>query len=185
MINGNLPRVILGLVIILYPIVVYLGLRSVEPRIVAFLLLLLGGFRLILGKVDRRTSMYWAFALLLATGLTFVTGSQYGLLAYPLLVNVAFLSLFVVSLFNPPSAIEKIARLREPELPPKAIEYTRKVTMVWCGFFIVNGTISFFTIFASKDVWVLYNGLISYILMGLLFSGEYWVRRKQMRLNHD
>jgi uncharacterized membrane protein len=31
-------------------------------------------------------------------------------------------------------------------------------------------------LFTSMATWTLYNGLIAYLLMGLLFAGEYLVR---------
>jgi acyl-CoA synthetase (AMP-forming)/AMP-acid ligase II/3-hydroxymyristoyl/3-hydroxydecanoyl-(acyl carrier protein) dehydratase len=57
--------------------------------------------------------------------------------------------------------------------------YCKKVTFLWCGFFILNGSFSAFTVFAGSEfLWSIYNGGISYILMGLLFTGEYIIRRQ-------
>jgi uncharacterized membrane protein len=51
------------------------------------------------------------------------------------------------------------------------------VTQVWCWFFSVNGAIALATaLWASPAIWTLYNGLIAYLVMGLLFAGEYVVR---------
>ena len=73
--------------------------------------------------------------------------------------------------------IERFARIREPNLPMRAISYTRRVTQVWCIFFFVNGAIALVTaLWASPATWTLYNGLIAYVMMGLLFAGEYVVR---------
>jgi uncharacterized membrane protein len=81
--------------------------------------------------------------------------------------------------------VERMARLTEPDLPPEAIGYTRKVTQVWCGFFVINGSIALGTaIWASPEVWTLYNGVIAYVLMGLLFGGEYLVRLRFKRAHH-
>jgi acyl-coenzyme A synthetase/AMP-(fatty) acid ligase/3-hydroxymyristoyl/3-hydroxydecanoyl-(acyl carrier protein) dehydratase len=56
--------------------------------------------------------------------------------------------------------------------------YCRKVTWMWCGFFIFNGGIAAITIFFGSDIiWSVYNGGISYILMGSLFAGEFLVRK--------
>ena len=60
---------------------------------------------------------------------------------YPLLVNTAMLAVFAASLIHPPSAIERIARLQHPDLPPAGVRYTRRITQIWCGFFIANGSI--------------------------------------------
>ena len=174
-------RALIGAAFILYPLLVYFGLQSIEPRGIALILLLLGGLRLILGKGEKQSTYYWLVALAVAAGLTLITGSQYGLLVYPVLVNIVFFILFLTSLINPPSLIEKLARLREPELPAEAIEYTRKVTVVWCAFFLINGSIAGVTVFIRQDWWLLYNGLIAYLLMGTLFAGEYVVRKTWIR----
>jgi 3-hydroxymyristoyl/3-hydroxydecanoyl-(acyl carrier protein) dehydratase len=56
--------------------------------------------------------------------------------------------------------------------------YCRKVTLVWCAFFIFNGGIAAWTIFSGSDMlWSVYNGGISYILTGMLFAGEFIVRK--------
>ena len=89
------------------------------------------------------------------------------------------LAVFAISLRYPPSAIERLARLQEPDLPESGVRYTRRVTQVWCGFFIVNGSIALATVlWASDAAWALYNGLIAYLLMGLLFAAEWLVRRR-------
>ncbi len=102
---------------------------------------------------------------------------------YPVFINIILFVFFFHSLFHPPSVIERIARITNPELSIEAIRYTRKTTLVWCGFFIANGIISLWTVFfSSAKVWMLYNGFIAYFLMGLLFSVEYlvrcWVKKK-------
>jgi uncharacterized membrane protein len=90
-------------------------------------------------------------------------------------------TVFGFSLWRPPTIVERIARLHEPQLPVQAVAYTRKVTIAWCGFFLVNGTISAASaLWASNQVWVLYNGLLSYVLIGLFFAVE-WLLRQRMR----
>jgi acyl-coenzyme A synthetase/AMP-(fatty) acid ligase/3-hydroxymyristoyl/3-hydroxydecanoyl-(acyl carrier protein) dehydratase len=65
-------------------------------------------------------------------------------------------------------------------LAEKRVEaYCRKVTLVWCLFFVINGGIAVFTVFFASDaLWSLYNGGISYIVMGILFGGELMVRKR-------
>jgi acyl-coenzyme A synthetase/AMP-(fatty) acid ligase len=56
--------------------------------------------------------------------------------------------------------------------------YCQKVTIVWCAFFVFNGSTALFTVFFASDAfWSIYNGGISYILMGILFCGELIVRK--------
>ena len=78
--------------------------------------------------------------------------------------------------------IERLARLQHPDLPPEGVIYTRRVTQVWCAFFIINGAMALSTaLWASLEIWSLYNGLIAYVLMGGLFAAEYLVRMKTQK----
>jgi uncharacterized membrane protein len=128
-----------------------------------------------------RQPFWWAAAAgggLLAL-LSFAGNALLPLKLYPALVNAVFLVLFGISLRHPPSAVERIARLTEPDLPAAAVPYTRRVTQVWCLFFLGNGAVALATaLWASNHAWALYNGLISYLLMGALFGGEWLVRRR-------
>jgi uncharacterized membrane protein len=123
----------------------------------------------------------WGFAagaLLLAV-FSWAGNAWMPLKLYPVVVSAVLLALFAASLVYPPSAIERFARLREPDLPPEAVAYTRRVTQVWCLFFIFNGITAFATaLWASDAAWTLYNGLISYCLMGVLMAAEWLVRRR-------
>ena len=77
-------------------------------------------------------------------------------------------------------------RGRTPGAPARAgpaaggVAYTRRVTQVWCGFFVRQRrrSRSATALWASEAVWALYNGVLSYVLMGLLFAGEWLVRRR-------
>ena len=49
-------------------------------------------------------------------------------------------------------------------------------------FFLFNATVAAITTFyATLEVWTLYNGLIGYVLMGLIFIIEYAVRQIKMK----
>ena len=97
---------------------------------------------------------------------------------YPVLVNLMMLAVFGGSLFAGQTVIEKLARLQQPDLPEKAVRYTRRVTQVWCVFFIINGTLAALLVRLGRyDWWAVYTGVIAYVLMGMLFAGE-WLYRK-------
>ena len=90
--------------------------------------------------------------------------------------------LVATSLWRGMPIIERLARLKEPDLPAAGVRYTRKVTRVWCGFFVFNASVAAATaLYADLATWTLYNGLVSYVLMGLLFCGEWLVRRRLRR----
>jgi uncharacterized membrane protein len=167
----------------IYPLAIYFGIKFFEPRTVALLLavsLILrrrrdaGRFLADLKHADRGVLL----ALLSLAVLTATTNSETLLRLYPVAMSLGMLLLFGLSLKFPPSMVERFARLRESDLSPDGIRYTRRVTQVWCAFFVVNGAIAGWTaLYASRDVWALYNGLIAYLLMGALFAGEWLVRR--------
>jgi uncharacterized membrane protein len=167
----------LWLATVLYPMAVYFGMQRFEPRWVALLLL---GMALLRAAVSRQPM--WiaaAFGALLLVAASMLGNHVLPLKLYPVLVNAVLLAVFAASLRHPPSAIERIARLRHPDLPASGVAYTRRVTIVWCGFFVLNGSIALATaLLASDATWALYNGLIAYLLMGALFAGEWLLRPK-------
>ncbi|MNJ31421.1 hypothetical protein [Pseudomonas alkylphenolica] len=170
----------LGLVVagLLYPFAVYFGMTHFAPWQFA---LLLGGLWLARALSEpRRPGGHWmalaaiSFCLLLA-----LFDSPALLRWYPVLINACLLGLFGLSLKFGPPLVERLARLREPHLPQAAIHYTRQVTQVWCLFFLANGLIACaLTLWAPLSWWTLYNGLIAYGLMGLLFAAEWLIRQR-------
>jgi uncharacterized membrane protein len=169
---------------LLYPLAIWFGQGCIEPRWLAMLLLLAAGARLPAMKVSAAARWSGAGALLLVAGAVW-SNALLPLKLYPVLVNLVFLTAFAWSLSTPQSMVERLARLTEPDLPPSGVAYTRTVTKVWCAFFVVNGAIALATaLWASDAAWSLYNGVIAYLLMGLLFGGEYLVRLRVKRANH-
>jgi uncharacterized membrane protein len=121
-----------------------------------------------------------AGCVLVAIGL--LGRAELGMRAYPVAVNAIMLAVFFTSLWRGMPIVERLARLREPDLPPEGVRYTRRVTWAWCGFFVVNGSIAAWTaVHANLATWTLYNGVISYGLIALMFSGEWLVRRRLRR----
>jgi len=186
--ESNISRALLNvltvLVTLLYPLAIWLGNGRVEPRWLAGLLLVVVAMRLPSLKISGITRGAVAGILLLAAAA--VWGNVLlPLKLYPVLVNAAMLASFGYSLISPPSMVERLARLRDPNLPPAAIPYTRRVTQVWCAFFVFNGTIALATaLWASEAIWSLYTSVIAYVLMGLLFGVEFLFRLRFKRLHH-
>ena len=120
-------------------------------------------------------------AALVLVGLGLLGHAELGMRAYPIAVNLIMLMVFGASLVHGMPIVERLARLREPDLPSEGVRYTRHVTWVWCVFFVLNGTIAAWTaLYASLATWTLYNGFISYCAMGLMFAGE-WLCRRHVR----
>jgi uncharacterized membrane protein len=171
---------------LLYPVAIYYGLQIIKPSYLVILLLIMAALRALCLEQSPLNHWFW---LPLLSGLalwTLVSNSPLSLKLYPVLVNLSFLLLFIWSLWNPPTIIERFARLSDDHFPDHAVAYTRTVTLVWCCFFMVNGTISLgLSLFSSDAAWVLYNGLISYLLMGLLFLAEWIIRGFIIRKKND
>lgn len=169
-----------------YPPAVYFGLEVLKPRGLGLLLLAVLLLRHWQSArrfaADIRNSEWLTFAGLACLALAIAAFNSEGLLLfYPAAVSLSLLLVFGHSLAYPPSVVERIARLSEPDLPPAGVRYTRQVTKVWCGFFVLNAAISLATVFASRECWALYNGLLSYLLMGGLFAAEWLVRGRMRR----
>ncbi len=104
---------------------------------------------------------------------------------YPVVVNLFIFILFFSSLFTSQTIIQKFATIMEGKpLDKKTLEYTRKLTYVWVFFTFINFLISCFTLFMSEKIWAVYNGLISYILIGSIFAVEYPIRLHFRRKNN-
>jgi uncharacterized membrane protein len=184
---------------ILYPLVVYVGLTRFEPRYLAaflglVLLLKLASARRagVLSGIDSSSStgskslkyvnVVAAVGVLVLVCFALASNEIGSLKFYPAIVSFALLASFAWSLVHPPTVIERIARISEPDLAPAGVTYTRKITLVWCGFFICNGVLALYTaLFTSIETWAFYNGFIAYVLIGSLLAGEYLYRYKFLK----
>lgn len=172
----------LGLLTMAYPLVIYFGLQHYSPRVMALALVALALLR---ATTSRQAGWRWLALLAGVLAIVVLVSDQsLPLKIYPVLVNVALLGVFGWSLAHPPPLVERLARLREPELPAHAVAYTRRVTQAWCVFFCCNGAIAAVTAFVASDrIWALYNGAISYGLIGAMFAGE-WLVRQRVKSRH-
>jgi uncharacterized membrane protein len=168
----------------LYPLLIFAGLHYLDPRSVGLLLLvaLVLRHRAQAAKLLAHFSVaqFGALALPLVLGVAvLLTNSETLLRLYPASISASMLLLFGLTLLYPPSMVERFARLQEPDLSPARVRYTRRVTEVWCAFFVVNGLVAAYTaVLASREAWALYNGLIAYLLMGALFIAERLLRSR-------
>lgn len=175
----KLPALALALATLAFPPAVYLAHGRLEPRWLALALTALAFAR----AWSTRQAFWWVAAAVAGVmAAASVSFNAWGpLKLYPALVNGVLLLVFAASLARPPSLIERLARLSEPDLPPAAVRYTRRVTQVWCVFFVANGAVALATaLWASTETWAFYNGFIAYVLMAVLFGAE-WVIRQRVK----
>jgi len=176
---------LLPLVILAYPLAVWLGIKHAGTQILAPLLAVIFILRLMTfrGKLTQLAFLGKAIAVagMIVALASWALHETQMLLYYPVAVNILLFLLFFSSLFYTPTMVERLARLSEPDLPPEGVAYTRKVTQVWCVFFILNGVIALYTcLHGDLALWTFYNGGLSYLLIGLLMSME-WIVRKRVR----
>ncbi len=181
----RLCRLAAALLAIAYPALVYYGLTRFEPRVLGLLLL-----AILLLRQGAHAAAFWRSApggerrlLLSMLGLSLAivgANSEDLLRLYPAAMSGGMFILFARSLRHPPSVIERIARLHEPDLDAAGVRYTRTVTQVWSVFLAINTLLALLTVFTSRELWALWNGLGAYLCMGLLFAGE-WLWRRRVR----
>ena len=149
------------------------------------------------GSKETKNALDWkplvSSALFLAAGIfCFITGKEVFLKLYSVVISATLLFVFGSTLFFKTNLIFRLATLTDKSIIGSSYEkavysYCQKVTIIWCCFFILNGSVSVCTAFAGKlfgvneevanTIWSVYNGGISYVLMGLLFAIEFIVRK--------
>lgn len=171
-----LRRILPVVLTIVYPFVVLVGLKYWGLTVPVIAVVCLAAVNLLTNP--RPLPLFLFIISLLLAAVSCYNQAFLPLKLYPVAVNIVLLGLFFASLFSKQSAIERLARIKEPELSPKGVLYTRKLTFVWCVFFFINGSIALWSaLFASNEIWALYNGFLAYILIGIFFITEWLFRR--------
>lgn len=76
-----------------------------------------------------------------------------------------------------PSFIESFVRLEFPEFPPGVSEYCRQLTILWTAFFGFNAVVCvLLAVWGNDALWALFNGVIIYLMIGVLMISEYIYR---------
>ena len=170
------------MLMVIYPFLVGWSLSHGHFLWVSVMLIALGIVRLFSQGNQLMMPLTW-FAIFCG-GLSLLLKDHAWLKMYPVFMSVGAGMIFASTLIKPPSMIERFARLAEPDLPESGVIWTRKVTIIWCIFFVMNALIALYSVlFAPMKIWVIYNGFISYVLMGILLLGEFILRKRHQRLN--
>ena len=176
-----------GLVAVAYPLLVFAGLRWLEPRTLAVGLALLFVARslpraLSLSADALRKLLAPAVGVGAVLATTLVSNDPRFLMFVPAGVSAALLVAFSRSLVRGPPWIETFARMQHPDLDEAEVRHCRRVTWIWCGFFALNAAVSFGLALAGwVGWWTLYTGGIAYAGMGVLFVGEFVYRAWRFR----
>jgi uncharacterized membrane protein len=129
----------------------------------------------------------WGSALLLLVGYPLASryalshgwnGARFATLL-PVLAYCALFTLFAGTL-RPGHVplISRFARMEQGELTAELQSYTRRLTAVWCAFFAGMAFLALgLAAWAPSQVWYLHTFFFSYLLIAMLFLGEFAYRR--------
>lgn len=169
-------KILLVVALLCYPFLMLFGLSHWGITPIALALMAIAILKLIWDKHSQLKPLYGLG--ILCGLLSLLRQDDMWLKFYPVCMNLGSLLVFAWTLRHGPPMIERFARIQEPNLPPSGVVWTRKVTQVWCGFFLINASIAAYTaMFTSLQTWTWYNGFVAYVLMGCLLGGEYVLRR--------
>jgi len=176
-------RVLAALAMIAYPLLVWRGLAHASPRAMALGLLcvLVPAVLIRLRSRPHGPLRGLAFLPLVTMGslvLASLLDSLGFVLLVPVAVNATLLAVFGSSLRSGSTpVIERFARLQESSLEAAQLEWCRRWTVIWCLFFVANGSIAALLAWlAPLSWWAFYNGFLAYVLIGTLLVGEWALR---------
>lgn len=170
----QLKSVLIGLVFIAYPVIIYILISGGFPWLGVAIVV-----GLLFSKFRQRTGeLHTVIGLLFLVAVAgYVFGPEFISKMAPLMIHLTLFFIFWGSLKTTP-VINQFARLDFPVLPAEIEKHCRKLTMVWAAFFAMNCIICIaLALYDDHRIWTLYNGLIVYLLIGMLVVGEYLWRR--------
>jgi uncharacterized membrane protein len=99
----------------------------------------------------------------------------------PAATQATFGLAFLRSLKSTP-LIEHFARMVKSDLSGPEQEHCRRWTAIWGYYLLVLAAFGLVLAkYASLAVWTIYVGIVTYVLVGVLFAVEYVVRKLQFR----
>ena len=190
-------RVTLAIALLCFPAAVFLMADRAPPFVIACLFAAIAGPRLLLAKHLARSAITLGLcALAVLCVVSAVAQNYFAVKLYPATISAVAAIWCAYTLVVPPSAIGRLltiinrstsglpAQVRERiplaqgsngEIDPSPAQqrYMRGLTGVWMAFFALNAVFSFYTAMAySTGAWSLYNGVASYLLIGLIVGLE-------------
>lgn len=169
----------LKLAFLFYPLYVWWVVSYWQPAAAALPVVAGALWLLIRGGESASMRPLYAATGVLLVGATVTGQAEKAMLWYPVWVNLTLFTLFFVSLLRGVPMVERLATAIEGPLDERGVRYTRTVTQVWCAFFVSNGVLAAGTaVYGSWNLWLLYNGFIAYMLIGLLMIVEWQVRKR-------
>lgn len=170
---------IVSILLVAYPAIIYFGSGIFRPADFAIVLAVIVSFRFVVSSTEtdaRQLSLLLFVCVYVAV--VFFLDSPLLLKLYPVLMSLAVSFIFLVSLYEPESLIEKIARMMGETITDNAKRYTRKLTAIWGGLLIVNAVVAlYFALMPTMKYWALYCGFLSYLIFAAFFGLELLYRQ--------
>ena len=171
-------RILFVIFVVLYPFVVYFGIRYLPPSFFGVMLAVVLAMRLGVLVPEERPVLLPILAVFIAYAVaSAVLQSVTMLLYYPVLVNFSLCAVFANSLRHEESILLRLIQARGIQVSKYGPEYIHRLTAIWAIFFAANGIVAIWSTTRSIEVWTAYNGLIAYLIVGTLIGGERIVRR--------
>jgi uncharacterized membrane protein len=181
---GRLVLPALAIAYLAYPFVIHRLLAAGRPRIALGLAAVaLGG--LCWSLTDSRWR-WLALSMIAVTSLAAgaLHADELVLFLPPIAINLGLALFFASTLARGREPlISWFARVERGELAPDLEAYTRRLTWIWVGFFLLMAAASLvLAVIGPRMVWAWFTAVGNYLCVGMLFVGEYVYRR--VRFSH-
>ena len=169
----QITKILIGIFVIAYPFMVFYALQqNVAIRFIGLVLLMV-----VIFSFMRNKNKYMLISGLFLCFLIILFNQEIFLKFYPVLMNTAVCTIFTLSLKKTPLITQFAQKMQKEPLNQEKLNYTRKATKAWAIFMFMNTVASLITVFLSDEIWAIYNGFISYILIGTMMLSEYIIRK--------
>lgn len=167
-----------------YPVLLHLAV--VSKSTLAVTLLLCAALLLYLAAFLRRAHKRQAVAVVFVLGTVILLllfrehTTRYFLFSIPVLIYLGLFFVFGRTLIGgrEPLIAQISRRERGGILPPELVPYTRGVTLLWTGYFAGAAVLSLILArYTALATWSTFANIVSYLILALLFFGEYFYRR--------
>ena len=164
------------------PLSAFSLLLGLSLNSVGYLLLAASSILFVISSAKRMLKPALFASLFVIAAMALIKGHPAAFLFYPVAASIFAAACFITSSLSSKCLIERIASRMETEIPEQALAYCRKVNHGWSIFLLANALIALsLASTAQIKYWALYNGLISYVLIGIFFFIEFIIRCRVRR----
>jgi len=192
-------KFLFGLIAIMYPLLVFCALVVFKLPI-KYLSIGIIIFAIAYSVVNRRhyrgkrtAALFISPLILCAIGaVSLCLDDEIVIKLYPALADLAYLTIMITSFIFPPTLayyfINIFDKSMKKVIPKQRFDlYCFRASIVWCVYFVLDGIVSILTVTIpagredSNLIWGAYNAGITYIIMGLIFAGEFIILKIKLR----